>query len=239
MHLSQINLFPESYPTREFYPYNLEILCNICTIPFQTPVTFFIGENGTGKSTLLKAIAHKCGAPDWKDTSRTPFRYNQYAETLPHYLELKWTKGRVPSSFFASDTFQNFAQLLDEWAAADPEMLNYFGGESLVTKSHGQCNLAFFQNRYRLKGLYLLDEPENALSPKRQIELLSILQETSREGVAQFIIATHSPILLALPGALIYSFDGNVIKTIPYETTDHYRIYKDFLNDPKKFFCDE
>jgi predicted ATPase len=236
MHLNQVNLFPEYYPTKEFYPFNLEILNNTRSVPFHTPVTFFIGENGTGKSTLLKAIAHKCGAPDWKGPGRTPFKYNKYAEALPGYLEIQWTKGTVPTSFFASDTFQNFAQMLDEWAAMDPEMLKYFGGESLMTKSHGQCNLTFFQNRFRLKGLYLLDEPENALSPKRQIELLSILHETSREGKAQFIIATHSPILLALPGSVIYSFDDNLIKTIPYETTDHFRIYRDFLNHPERFF---
>ncbi|HEX3046671.1 MAG TPA: AAA family ATPase, partial [Bacillota bacterium] len=154
---------------------------------------------------------------------------------LPGYLEIQWANGTVPTSFFASDTFQNFAQILDEWAATDPEMLKYFGGESLMTKSHGQCNLTFFKNRFQLKGLYLLDEPENALSPKRQIELLSILHETSRGGGAQFIIATHSPILLALPGSLIYTFDDNVIKTIPYETTEHFRIYRDFLNHPEQF----
>jgi predicted ATPase len=118
---------------------------------------------------------------------------------------------------------------------ADPEMLKYFGGESLVTQSHGQSILSLFRARYKIKGLYFLDEPETALSPKSQLELLSILKEMSEAGHAQFIIATHSPLLLACPGAHIYSFDHIPIKRIGYEETDHYRIYKDFLEDRNKY----
>lgn len=194
-----------------------------------------MGENGTGKSTLLRAIAQKCGIPIWKDVERRTFLYNKFAESLYKYLEVEWVGEKMLGSFFGSEIFQNFAEILDEWATADPGILKYFGGESLVTKSHGQCNLAYFKSRFRYKGLHLLDEPETALSPKKQIELLHVLQEICNLGESQFIIATHSPILLAFPGAEIYSFNDIPVKQVEYEETDYYRVYKDFLNERRKF----
>ena len=95
--------------------------------------------------------------------------------------------------------------------------------------------MSFFKARYRFKGLYLLDEPETALSPKSQLELLQVLKDNSEAGHAQFIIATHSPILMACPGATIYSFDDTPVKTIDYERTEHYRIYRDFMKDRSKY----
>jgi predicted ATPase len=235
MHLTRLTFQPENFPTRGAYPFNLEIFHSTGEIGFKTPVTFFIGENGTGKSTLLRAIAQKCAIPVWKETDRQQLHVNPYADQLYRWIELEWANGSVPGSFFGSEIFQTFAQVLDEWAVADPEMLKYFGGESLVTKSHGQCNMSYFKSRYQIKGLYLLDEPETALSPKKQLELLKILNEMSRAGHAQFIVATHSPILLALPEADIYSFDNIPLKRVQYEETDYYRIYKDFLEDRGKY----
>ena len=104
-----------------------------------------------------------------------------------------------------------------------------------MTQSHGQSLMSFFRTRYRIKGLYLLDEPETALSPKTQVGLLNILQEMSQAGHAQFIIATHSPILLACPGAEIYSFDSSPVTQIEYEETEHYQIYKNFMEDRKQY----
>jgi predicted ATPase len=141
----------------------------------------------------------------------------------------------VPGTLFASEIFKHFAVLLDEWASADPGQLSYFGDESLLTKSHGQCHMAYFKSRFQIKGLYLLDEPENALSPRRQIELLGVLKEAAARGHAQFVIATHSPILLALPGAEIFSFDAAPINTVRYEETDYYTIYKGFLEDRSRY----
>jgi predicted ATPase len=117
----------------------------------------------------------------------------------------------------------------------DPGLLNYLGGESFMSKSHGQSLMAFFRSRFKIKGIYFLDEPETALSPKSQLELLKLLAETSRSGHAQFVIATHSPILLACPGARILNFDVSPVKPIDYERTGHYRIYRDFMADPKKY----
>ncbi len=231
MHLKSITLHPEKYPTREYYPFNQRLFQQQNRVEFFTPVTFFVGENGAGKSTLLKAICQKSGIHIWRDENMVRFKHNPYEQQLQNYLSLEWAAGRVPGSFFGSDTFQYFTQALDEWAASDAGQLRYFGGESLVTKSHGQSLMSFFRARYKIEGLFLLDEPETALSPKSQLELLDLLVRMSACGHAQFIIATHSPILLGCPAAVIYSFDHIPLRQVEYEQTEHYRIYRDFLQD--------
>lgn len=234
MHLQEITLFPEKYPSRQDYPFSLEIFNATRKISFKTRVTFFAGENGSGKSTMIRAIAKKCGIHIWNEErpSRTT---GKYPDDLHRYMEIAWADGKVPGSFFASEIFRHYAVNIDEWSRANPGILKYYGGETFLNKSHGQYHMAYFKSRYKIKGLYLLDEPENALSPKRQLELLGVLKEMSREGHAQFIIATHSPILLALPGACIYSFDHIPVSRVRYEETDYYRIYRDFLNNPDKY----
>ena len=167
MHLASVTLHPAKYPTRDFYPFNLRVLQQTERIPFTSPVTLFVGENGSGKSTLLQAIAHACGIHLWRETERRRLAPNPYEDVLCNYLTVEWTDGKVPGSFFGSDIFHHFRQILDEWAAADPGQLDYFGGRSLMTQSHGESLMSFFRSRYRLKGLYLLDEPETALSPKQ------------------------------------------------------------------------
>ncbi|HBV97093.1 MAG: ATPase AAA [Peptococcaceae bacterium BICA1-7] len=234
MHLKEITLQPDKYPVRDIYPYSLEIFNATSKIVFNTPVTFFTGENGSGKSTLLRAIARRCGIFLWND-ERLSFDSNKCSEEFYRYMDIVWADGKVHGSFFASEIFRHLAKNIDEWSKADPGMLKYFGGENLLSKSHGQYHMAFFKSRYSIKGLYLLDEPENALSPKKQLELLKVLKESGQSGQAQFIIATHSPILLALPGACIYSFDHSPVKQIQYEETEYYQIYRDFLNDRDKY----
>jgi predicted ATPase len=231
MHLQRVTLFPERYPTDQQYPFNQPIFRQTPHLHFSQPITFFVGENGTGKSTLLKAMCRKCGIHIWHGLDRSRSYVNPYEDRLHHYLDIEWIDGSVPGSFFASDLFHDFAQLLDEWATDDPGMLRYFGGQSLLTQSHGQSLMSLFRNRYTIPGLYFLDEPETALSPKTQLGLLDILQEMSEAGHAQFLIATHSPILLACPHATIFNFDTIPISQISYTDTEHYRIYKDFLNN--------
>lgn len=235
MHLKSVTFLPEKYPTKQYYPFNQEIFHRTKSVKFESPVTFFVGENGTGKSTLLKALCRKCGIPIWQASERSRLKPNPYKKALSLFIALEWTDGPVPGSFFASEIFRDFAQYLDEWATADPLMLKYFGGESLVTQSHGQSIMSLFRARYKIKGLYFLDEPETALSPKSQLELLTILKDMGEAGHAQFIVATHSPLLLACPGADIYSFDKIPITQIAYEETQHYRIYKGFFEDRNKY----
>jgi predicted ATPase len=184
---------------------------------------------------VLQALARRCRIHIWSGMERTRSVINPFEDQLFLYLEVEWTDGAVPGSFFSSQIFQNFAQLLDEWDACNPGQIDYFGGKSLLTQSHGQSLMSFFKARYKIKGLYLLDEPETALSPKSQLGLLRLLREMSGMGHAQFIIATHSPILLACPGAVIYSFDRTPVEAIDYEDTDHYRVYKSFMENPGRY----
>jgi predicted ATPase len=235
MHLKRVSLYPEKYPTTEHYPFNLNIFRETKCILFNSPVTFFVGENGTGKSTLLEALTHRCGIYIWGNIERRRFKVNVYEQRLWEAIDVEWTHGPVRGSFFASQVFRNFAQILDEWAASDPKVFEYFGGKSLVTQSHGQSLMSFFKARFKIKGIYFMDDPETALSPKTQLDLLKVLKDMSQAGHAQFIIATHSPILLACPGAKIYSFDKIPVKQIDYEKTEQFQVYKNFIQDRNKF----
>ena len=238
MHLNQVVIHAREFPAQEPYPFNLAILQKTSSIQFTRPVTFFVGDNGSGKSTLLKAISRKCDIPIWEDTERSRFQYNLYEDELYKYIDIEWAGSPVPGSFFSSQIFHDFVRFLDEWAKADPGILEYFGGQSLVTQSHGQSLISFFESRYKIKGIYLLDEPETALSPRSQLKLLKIIKSMSEAGHAQFIIASHSPIMLAYPGAHIYSFDYVPVKTVNYEETEYYQIYSDFINNRDKYLGD-
>ena len=235
LHLKEVRLLSERYPTKEYYPFKMDVLQQTRSIKFSSSVTFFIGENGSGKSTLLEALARRCRIHIWSGVENTRVDPNPYEEMLFLYLEVEWADGIVPGSFFSSQIFRNFAELVEMWEADNPGQIEYFGGKSLLTQSHGQSLMSFFKTRYRIKGLYLMDEPETALSPKSQLELLKLLQEMSALGHAQFIIATHSPILLACPGSIIYSFDYTPVKAVLYEETEHYQVYKNFMENPKRY----
>ncbi|MCI0494957.1 AAA family ATPase [candidate division KSB1 bacterium] len=231
MHLTKIRINSERYPTTSFYPFNLNIFEETQSLTFQSPVAFFVGENGSGKSTLLRAICQRCGVHIWEDNERIRFQNNPFENRLFQAIDIEWINGSVPGSYFGSQIFQNFAQFLDEWAIADPKMLDYFGGKSLMTQSHGQSLMSYFASRYQRKGIYFLDEPETALSPKSQLELLKLVNEMGDADHAQFIIATHSPILLSCEGAEIFNFDSVPIEKINYEETDHFMVYRDFFKN--------
>lgn len=235
MHLKKVTVNPEKYPDTTMYPFNLEIFSKPQEIHFSTRVTFFIGENGTGKSTLLEAITKKCGIYIWGNDYRPRYIKNPHEKNFYKALNIEWTNGSVPGSFFSSQIFKNFSLLLDEWAIADPANLQYFGGQSLITQSHGQSLMSYFKARYKIKGIYFLDEPETALSPKSQLEFLKLLNRISETGNGQFIIATHSPILLACPDADIYCFNEIPIKKVRYEDTEYFHIYKNFMEDRKQY----
>jgi predicted ATPase len=235
MHLKKITFQHQKYPVDDAYPFNLDLVHANTEITFNEPITLFVGENGTGKSTLLRAICLRCGVHIWQFAKGPRVETNHYAKELYKCLDVEWLDGPVPGAFFASQIFQDFSDLLDEWASSDPGILNYFGGSSLVTKSHGQSLMSYFKSLYQTRGLYFLDEPETALSPKSQLELLKTLQKHSQDGHAQFIIATHSPIILACPEAQIYSFDSMPVEPIDYEATELFQIYRDFMHDRRKY----
>lgn len=235
MHLNKVTLHSGRYPDLDHYPFNLGILQKTERLILSSPVTFFAGENGTGKSTLLKAICRKCGIHIWEDAERVRYSSNPCEEELYKYIDVEWLNGSVPGSFFGSQIFHDFARFLDGWARATPAILDYFGGSSLLSQSHGESLISFFSAIYKVKGLHFLDEPETALSPRSQLKLLKTLKNMGEAGHAQFIVATHSPILLACPGAVIYSFDTVPVKPVNYEDTEYFRVYLDFINNRDKY----
>ena len=231
VHLLELSIDHASFPTRAAYPFSLAVVQDTATLRLDAPVTFFAGENGSGKSTMLRALAHRCDVHIWENSGRATVGHNPFAERLYECVRVRWSNGTMPGSFFAAEIFRNFAELVDAWAASDPGLLAYFGGSSLTEKSHGQCNMAFFESRFRIPGLYLLDEPESALSPRRQLELLRIIAEASARGDAQFIVATHSPILMSLPGSRILSFDSHPVAEIAFRDTDSFRLHRKFFDE--------
>ncbi len=237
MHLLKVKLNSEDYPTDRFYPFNVPILRETTELTFRNPIAFFVSENGTGKSTLLEAITRKCGVHVWHKPKRHLAHHNPYETKLADYISITWANGSVPGSLFRAETFHDFADFLDDVALCDPGRLKYHGGRILNTLSHGEGILSYFSGRYHIKGIYFLDEPESALSPASQVKFLKLLQRLEAAGHAQFIMTTHSPILLAYPGAQLFSFDSSRIEEVAYEDTAHYKLYQQFFTDRSAFLA--
>jgi len=221
--------------TAKGYPFNIPAFRNVKAIPITRPVTFFIGENGTGKSTLLEAVALSCGFHAGGGSRSHLFSYQPTESDLREYIRLSWRPKVTEGFFLRAETFYQFASYIDELAKQDPSILMYYGGRSLHEQSHGEAFFALFVHRFDRPGIYLLDEPEAALSPARQMAFLRLLWQMEQTGNAQFLLATHSPILLAYPGATIYSLDYSPLRSVAYEDTKHYRLTRDFLNDRARF----
>jgi predicted ATPase len=235
MYLTKVTLYNEHFPTDRHYPFNIPALRGTSELIFRSPVAFFVGENGSGKSTLLEAITKKCGIHIWDRPKRHIVHDNPYESHLPDFVSITWANGSVPGSLFRAETFRELADFLDDVALCDPGQLKYYGGHILNTLSHGESILSYLHGRFQIKGLYFLDEPEAALSPTSQVKFLKLLRKLEDAGRAQLIIATHSPILLAHPGAQIFSFDSTSVLEVSYRETNHYRLYKQFLDDPDTF----
>jgi predicted ATPase len=210
------------------FPFTIPAFRHGINLELPTPVTFFVGENGSGKSTLLEALAEICGFNP-EGGNRDHYREaREDRSELAKALRLSWMPKMTEGFFMRAESFYNFATYLDGVS----DFLAY-GGKSLHQQSHGESFLALFQNRFE-HGLYILDEPEAALSPQRQLEFLRIIHELEMPRHAQFIIASHSPILLAYPGATLYQFEEDGIREIAYRETDHYLVTKEFLNNPER-----
>jgi len=210
------------------YPFTIPAVKSLRTLEFKSNVTFFVGENGSGKSTILEAIAYQCGFHTAGGSKNNYYEVDASHSVLGEHIRLSWLPKITNGFFLRAETFYHFASYLDTM----PESLPYYGGRSLHEQSHGEAFLSLFMHRFGKRAIYLLDEPEAALSPARQLALLRIIKDLERE--AQFIIATHSPILLGYPGAQILNFDVQPVSEIRYEDTMHYIITRQFLENRKK-----
>lgn len=221
------------------YPGNLKFVRDL-EFSFDSAVTFFVGENGSGKSTLLEAIAVQARMPISGGSMNELAERYAFAEKslLADALWLSFIRKPKDRYFFRAETQAHFASLL-EARKQDPEFYGdpyvHFGGQSLHTRSHGEAFLAILKNRFK-QGLFLMDEPESALSPQRQLTLLAQMYRMVMGGKSQFIIATHSPILLTYPGAQILSFDDDCIEDIDLEDCEHYQLTRALLNNPKQYW---
>ncbi len=214
------------------YPFNLYVIKNLKEIIFPTQVTFLVGENGTGKSTILEAIASKARFGKEGGSKNIQFSTTDEPDSeLSSYMTLSWRKKVTDGYFFRAESFFNLATHID-YIGGD---YSSYGGKSLHEQSHGEGFLSFFNNRLGGGGFYVFDEPEAALSPQRQLSLLSIIHELCKNSETQFIIATHSPILLAYPDSVIYSCDGKELTEVNYKDTNHFEITNGFLNNPEQY----
>lgn len=210
------------------YPYCLSVIKNLSTIKLHPKVTYIVGENGTGKSTILEAIAVAYGFNPEGGSKNFNFSTRDTHSDLWKNLKLiKGTKIPKDGFFLRTESFYNLASNIDDIEAA-----NSYGGNSLHSQSHGESFMSLIMNRFRGNGLYILDEPEAALSPTRQMVLISRIHDLIEEN-SQFIISTHSPIVLAYPDSIIYQLDDRLRK-VDYEDTETYQIMKSFVNNPKK-----
>jgi predicted ATPase len=227
--LRRIVLLPDE--TRpDAHPFDIPAFRAGIDLALRTGVTFFVGENGSGKSTLLEAVAKCCGFNPEGGGRDHHFKTRDDAVDLASALRLSWLPKVTDGFFMRAESFYNFATYLDEVST-----LQRYGGRSLHEQSHGESFLALFLNRFD-RGVYILDEPEAALSPRRQLSFLKIVHDLDAGGRAQFLVASHSPILLAYPGATLFGLDDGPIHEMRYEDTEHYRLTKEFLDSPSRFF---
>jgi predicted ATPase len=238
-YLLGLNVIPDRIPQEPTYPFDLPFVSEL-DLEFRKPVTFFVGENGTGKSTLIEAIAALSrlpvsgGGPNELADNYGP----EFESPLSKILRPSFRQKPRDGYFLRAEFHAHFASLLDA-RRDDPDFeqnpYGRYGGKSLHQQSHGEAFLSVLQNRIG-PGLYLFDEPESALSPQRQLALLALMHDLVKTGKCQFLIATHSPILMTYPDAQIMSFDKNPLRAIAIEETSHYQITKGILEQPGSYW---
>jgi predicted ATPase len=218
---------------RDQYPFSLPAISYFSEVQFHPKVTFFVGENGSGKSTLIEALAIAWGFNAEGGSKNFNFKTHQAHSNLNSFLRLVKSPKRARDGFFLrAESYFNVAseiEKLDAEPAYSPPIKNSYGFKSLHDQSHGESFFALLENRFGGNGLYILDEPEAALSPSRQLSMLVRTHELVKQN-SQFIIATHSPILMAYPDAWIYQVSGKGLDRVDYKDTEHYQVTRDFLN---------
>ena len=260
VHLRTITFEAPAGAARSLYPFSVPVIQALSSLELTTPVTVLAGENGCGKSTLLEAIAAAAGSLVVGGEAIDRDETLSSARLLAKHLRLSWTRRTHKGLFLRSEDFFNFAHKIRKERAelqgyADEFKTKFTGygrmlavdsalgqkraleskyGEDLDANSHGESFLKLFKGRFQSDGFYILDEPEAPLSPLRQIALISMIQDCVNRG-SQFLIATHSPILMAYPGAKILLLDGESILPSAYEDLEHVKITKLFLNNPASF----
>ncbi|MFD0959724.1 AAA family ATPase [Paenibacillus chungangensis] len=240
-YLRKVYLLREQVPSFESYPFSLDAVRHLDELAFHPKVTFIVGENGAGKSTLIEAIAVALGFNAEGGTMN--FTFETAATHSPLHEYLRTVKGpRRPRDgfFFRAESYYNLATSIDEMDrehSFGPPIIESYGGKSLHEQSHGESFFATFLHRFSGNGLYILDEPEAALSPSRQMAMLARMHQLV-EGNSQFIIATHSPILMAYPDAIIYQLNEDAIDEVSWEETEHVAITRQFMNNPQRLLRD-
>lgn len=234
-YIRSVKLQREKVSSFSEYPFNLPVIRELSEIELHSKVTYFVGENGTGKSTILEAIATSYGFNPEGGTKNFNFSTMSTHSDLHDYIRLvKGIKRPKDGFFLRAESFYNVATNIDELDKEGgwPRIIDSYGGHSLHQQSHGEAFLSLLLNKFRGEGVYILDEPEAALSPIRQMTMIARMHELVCQG-SQFIIATHSPIIMAYPEAAIYEIKED-IKKVRCEETEHYKVMRDFLNNKEK-----
>ncbi len=236
-YVSQVALRRDIVASFDRFPFCLPSVRGLSDLALHPKVTYFIGENGSGKSTLLEAIAVSLGFNAEGGSKNFNFGTRRSHSELDAYLRIAKGFRRPKDGYFLrAESFFNVAteiENLDREPAPAPPVIDSYGGRSLHEQSHGESFMALLMERFGGKGLYLLDEPEAALSPQRQLAVLARIHALVQDD-SQFIIATHSPILMAYPDALIYQFGADGIVEMAYRDTKHYQVTHDFLVNPER-----
>ena len=236
--LKKISLLREKVTDWEQYPFTVPVIRALDEMEITSQVTYFVGENGSGKSTLLEAIASHTGFSLEGGSRNVNFSTTESTASispLRSVLRLAWTKKNPHGFYLRAESFFNQAIYVDrlhqEWKQGErgPDPYDSFGGKSLHRQSHGESFSTLLEDHILPGGLFIFDEPEAALSPARQLTMLVIMKRLLADPNTQFIISTHSPIVLAYPGATIFSFDDGKIREISYEESLPYEIYSSFL----------
>ena len=223
--------------SKEQFPFNLPLFRNGLKLTLNKPITFIVGDNGSGKSTLLEGLAYNLGFNLLGGNKNHTYESDKVLDNtnLADSLKLTWKLKTNNGFFFRAESYYEFAKYIENQAyEIGKEAFGGYGGKSLIKQSHGESFLSLFQNRFR-DGIFVLDEPESALSIEKQLSLITIINGLVKTGKCQFIIATHSPLLITIPNADIFEIKNGIIEKKSYSETSNFILYKEFINNPEKF----